>query len=93
MALVPRKCRCGKEFLAKEADVARGWAQSCSKSCAAKRRERVNTPSPAQLRARRLWVEREEERDEVPDWHVQGLRDMEAGWAGHKIWGCNSNDE
>lgn len=32
-------CHCGKEYQAREADLSRGWGYSCSKSCAAKRRE------------------------------------------------------
>lgn len=38
--LVERTCHCGKKFMAKKADVARGWAKSCSKSCAATKREK-----------------------------------------------------
>ena len=35
------KCKvCKKEFTAKVADRRRGWAQCCSKSCAATKRER-----------------------------------------------------
>lgn len=37
---VEQTCVCGKVFLARAADVKRGWAKSCSKSCAAKKRER-----------------------------------------------------
>lgn len=33
------KCHCGKEYSARIADLKRGWAKSCSKSCAATRRE------------------------------------------------------
>ena len=33
-------CACGVEFLAREADIKRGWAKSCGKSCAAQKRER-----------------------------------------------------
>jgi hypothetical protein len=33
------KCHCGVEYTAKSADLARGWALSCSKSCAAIRRD------------------------------------------------------
>lgn len=33
------KCFCGNEYVAKKADLKRGWAKSCSKSCAATRRE------------------------------------------------------
>lgn len=38
--MVERMCHCGKKFLAKKADIQRGWANSCSKSCAAIVRER-----------------------------------------------------
>lgn len=32
-------CHCGAPYLAREADLSRGWALSCSKSCAAARRD------------------------------------------------------
>lgn len=32
-------CHCGGVYLAREADIARGWAKSCSKRCAAIRRD------------------------------------------------------
>ena len=37
--LVEVTCECGTVFLARTADVKRGWAKSCSKSCAAIKRE------------------------------------------------------
>ena len=38
---VEQKCQCcGKKFQAKSADVKRGWAKCCSKSCAAAIREK-----------------------------------------------------
>ena len=40
---VERKCqnkRCGRTFTARSADVARGWARFCSKSCKAEEQER-----------------------------------------------------
>ena len=38
--MVDRNCKCcGKEFTAREADVKRGWAKFCSKSCKAKKQE------------------------------------------------------
>lgn len=41
MSTVERKCqKCGKSFLAKSADVKRGWAKCCSKACAAHMREK-----------------------------------------------------
>lgn len=32
-------CHCGEEYTARSADLKRGWGYSCSKSCAAKRRD------------------------------------------------------
>lgn len=32
-------CHCGEHYMAREADLKRGWAKSCSKSCAAIRRD------------------------------------------------------
>lgn len=40
MKMVEVTCGCGTKFQAREADVKRGWAKSCSKSCAAKVREK-----------------------------------------------------
>lgn len=34
------KCRCGTTFLARVADVKRGWGKFCSKSCKAKEQEK-----------------------------------------------------
>ena len=39
MRITKRGCKCGKSFYAKVSDVKRGWGNSCSKSCAAQRRE------------------------------------------------------
>lgn len=39
--MVARTCiRCGLNFTARKADVKRGWAKFCSKSCKAKTQER-----------------------------------------------------
>ena len=41
MAMVKRECKwCGNIFAAREADVKRGWDRTCSKSCAARLREK-----------------------------------------------------
>jgi len=40
MKMVEVTCRCGTKFQAREADVNRGWAKCCSKSCAATVREK-----------------------------------------------------
>lgn len=40
MSTVVRKCQCcGVEFTARSADVRRGWARFCSKSCKAVKQE------------------------------------------------------
>lgn len=40
-SFVEKNCAwCGKIFVAKKADVKRGWARCCSKSCAASLREK-----------------------------------------------------
>lgn len=44
-ATVTRVCACGNEFEARQADVNRGWAKSCSKACAAIRREGATVKS------------------------------------------------
>ena len=36
---IEQTCWCGKKFMAKSADVKRGWAKSCSKAHAAHARE------------------------------------------------------
>lgn len=38
-AMVAMICHCGKEYSARQADLSRGWALSCSKRCASIRRE------------------------------------------------------
>lgn len=39
--MVQRKCRCGDNFMARKADVKRGWGKFCSKSCKAIRQEQL----------------------------------------------------
>jgi hypothetical protein len=52
MALVERNCeRCKKPFTARSADVKRGWAKFCSKSCKAIKQER-RTGQNASFQAR-----------------------------------------
>ena len=41
MGYIKRKCDlCGKEYMADERNLKRGWGLCCSKKCAAKKRER-----------------------------------------------------
>lgn len=59
-ATVEVTCGCGARFTARTADRARGWARSCSKSCAAKRREgRTGTHAARLKRAERRHHRRE----------------------------------
>lgn len=61
MGLITRTCACGKEFQAKKADVARGWAKSCSKSCAASRREKRTGNFQRYLALREAAINNEED--------------------------------
>ncbi|KKB61133.1 hypothetical protein WM40_25020 [Robbsia andropogonis] len=52
------RCHCGRHYEAREADLKRGWGKSCSKHCAAVRREfgrpaakRVKTPKSQAMEA------------------------------------------
>lgn len=86
-------CHCGTEYPAKEADLKRGWGYSCSKSCAAKRRDfgapkakPVNgakvkqvkrSPSTDRPNDPRRLTEQQRAHNEAIDW--EGL-----GWDAHK---------
>lgn len=85
---VTRKCRCGATFQARPADVKRGWAKSCSKSCAANKRESrtgafaahvANGGRSGDRPDGRFMMERRRERD-----HESAMYDMDSGWDGHK---------
>lgn len=43
------QCHCGNKYLAKKADLKRGWGLSCSKQCAARRRE-FNKPAATEVK-------------------------------------------
>jgi hypothetical protein len=71
---VERKCenkQCGKSFTARFADVKRGWARFCSKSCKAVKQEQRTGQYAALLRG--SFSHREEEID------YEG-----GGWDAHK---------
>lgn len=61
MTMVERTCACGQKFMAKEADVRRGWAKSCSKSCAARKKAMKPGSNFRQFLARRDAAIRAEE--------------------------------
>ncbi len=72
------KCACGTMFTARVADRKRGWAKSCSKSCAAiKREKKTGTYAAYQQRQARRYSE---------EWHDEAMTAMEEGWDGHKVW-------
>ena len=51
MTMLKKACQCcGKEFSAREADVNRGWAKFCSKSCKARAQEAKTGQYKAMLR-------------------------------------------
>ena len=41
-------CHCGERYFAREADLKRGWGKSCSKSCAATKRD-FGRPNPKRV--------------------------------------------
>lgn len=58
MSFIKRKCdNCGKEYLADERNLNRGWGLCCSKSCAAKKRE-MSKPGYAPERVARNNIRR-----------------------------------
>lgn len=72
-AMIDRKCKCcGLVFSARVADVKRGWAQYCTKSCKAKVQERKNGQHAAYRAGRgvsNLHPERLVDRDDYDDTH------------------------
>lgn len=75
MTTVSRTCECCKQpFLARAADVARGWARFCSKRCKAIKQER-STGFYADF----------QDRQARRDWdHDNASADQ--GWDAHKNW-------
>lgn len=72
--MVDRVCKnksCGAVFPAKPADVARGWALYCSKSCKAKVQE-------GKTGANRAYLERQADRDSDDAGHLHA-----SGFFGH----------
>lgn len=69
--MVERKCaRCGNAFKARKADVDRGWARFCSKSCKAKKQAASHVRKRPQMQK---W-----ERDELQ--HEEDLFESTSGW-------------
>lgn len=87
MSIVDRKCQeCKKPFQARSADVKRGWARFCSKSCKAKKQEK-RTGQYRELLNSGVDPRRDNQlsRDErFEREHERALYDSETGWDGHK---------
>lgn len=81
--MIERVCACcSKRFMARVADVSRGWARFCSKSCKAKKQE-ARTGQYAQHMAGSQLSREERE-------HAEDMAGVEAGWDGHKNWGAGA---
>ena len=81
-------CKCGKVFTARVADVRRGWAKSCSKSCAKTgnrnaRRTANTAPRPGVHFCRECGDERSIGSDGLCD-HCAYMREPQMGWDDHK---------
>jgi hypothetical protein len=75
MAVVTRKCKyCREPFLARQADINRGWAKFCSKSCKAKEQEKRTHQYAS-------YKDRQEDRE-----YDEAMSAVEWGWDGHKNW-------
>lgn len=65
-----RQCAvCNAPFQARLADIKRGWAKTCSKSCAASRKN-----SRLARKNRGIWAK--PIRQAEPEWHIAGLNCM-----------------
>ena len=60
-SMIRMKCKCGMVYEARKADIDRGWGRSCSKSCAAVKRNRKTGQYKKHLRS----INREDLGEEV----------------------------
>lgn len=83
--MIEQKCWCGTVFLAREADVKRGWGKACNKQHAAHAREKAldrnNYSGHSKYKPKQTIGRRYESGDEICD---EAMDDMELGWDGHK---------
>ncbi len=71
--MAERTCEnCSKQFTARAADVRRGWARFCSKSCKASHQERSTGQHAA-------YLHRQADRD-------FDAAQADGGWDEHKMW-------
>ena len=79
---ITQKCWCGKEFLAKAADVKRGWGKSCCKAHAAHAREKKL--DRLGYRSKHRIVEELTSEEQFCDIDDDARNDVEVGWDSHK---------
>lgn len=91
--MIAMECHCGNQYFSKEADLKRGWGLSCSKHCAAVRRD-FGRPAAKRLDGQKIVKTKNKPlSDRVvaytgknfdDDDHYSAMDDMEDGWDGHK---------
>jgi hypothetical protein len=93
--MIAMECHCGNQYFAKAADLKRGWGLSCSKHCAAVRRD-FGKPAAKRLDGQKIVKTKNKPSSDrvgayagknLTDYeHRQACYDSEAGWDGHKSW-------
>ena len=91
--MIAMQCHCGNQYFAKEADLKRGWGLSCSKHCAAVRRD-FGKPAAKRLDGLKIVktakkplpnrVRAYTGKNFTYEEHLQACYDSEVGWDGHK---------
>lgn len=97
MASVEMICRCGERYTTRQADIDRGWGKSCSKSCAALRRDfggnaAKRADGKPLMRPKKKGANRivKDKRLSIPHYALNDLMnesalyDSEQGWDAHK---------
>lgn len=64
--MVTLVCFCGEEYEVREADIKRGWGKTCSKSCAAVKRE-YGRPDPKTLSGKSIKFGKKYKRPNPPN--------------------------
>lgn len=82
--MVAMICMCGNHYSAKQADLNRGWGLSCSKKCAAIRREFEGKSTKRAKKS--VKNDKKELLRQLEEMDEQACDDDESGWDGHKIY-------
>lgn len=93
MKTMKRKCdNCGKEYEADVRNIKRGWGLTCSKSCAASKREK-SKPNYNPERVARNNVRREFWNEKAIDENLYGVYKGRRTSEGYKIYGNTAIDK